>query len=136
MHKKIGELNPEEVGILLRLNYFKIGLELNQGSLEENALVKEIMSYQKNLWVYSFNDMFSKFAAGVIKGQENLQPVFTGYFVSQLRKAFFETIESYQKKKAQERPPRYTYRYRKHNHIRSREGNSCKSMAELVRAAL
>ena len=28
--KKIAELKPEEVGRLLRLNYFKIGLELTK----------------------------------------------------------------------------------------------------------
>ena len=92
------------------------------------------MAYQKNMWVAAFSDMFSKYAGGKIKGQEKLQPVFTGYFVSQLRKAFFTTILTTKKKNLS--PPRYTYRYRQQNYGNLRRNNNCKSIGELVRAAL
>lgn len=111
--KQIAQLSAEEVASLLRLNYFKIGLRLTPGSVEEKKLVSEITTYQRNLWVYSFNDMFSKFAAGDIRGQEKLKPVFTGYFVAQLRHAFFDTIKGYKKKSSAVNLNRTAWLYRR-----------------------
>lgn len=136
LQKKIAELHPEEVGQLLRFNYFKVGLELTEGSFEERTLVHEMLTYQKNMWIAAFNDMFSKFAAGKLKGVDSLQPVFSGYFVAQIRKAFFETILAPKKKKFSHIPPRYNHRQRMPGSGRTGEGNSCKSIGELVRVAL
>jgi len=134
--KKIAELKPEEVARLLRLNYFKIGLELTKDSYEEKVLVSEIMAYQKNMWVAAFSDMFTKFAGRKIKGQEKLQPVFTGYFVSQLRKAFFATILTTKKISFRHNPPRYKFNKSVPSYSHSRRDYNSKSIGELVRAAL
>lgn len=129
--KQIAQLSAEEVAGLLRLNYFKIGLTLTPGSREETKLVNEISTYQRNLRVYSFSDMFSKFAAGDIRGQEKLKPVFTGYFVAQLRHAFFDTINGYKKKSPAVNPNRTAWLYR-----RQYRDSAPKSIGELIGRAI
>ena len=115
MNQKISDLTDEELVLLLQCNYCKIGMDLEPDSWDEESLVRQVKQYQRNMWVSAFNDMFTKYAEKKLNTPLTLKPAFSGYFIAQLRQAFFNAILGYKKKNPASAAPRKTWRFNTQN---------------------
>jgi len=86
---KVSSLTEKELAALLQESFFKVGKELKLPANETKVFLDEVYKYQGWMFVDTFNDAFSRYAACEIPEAENLRPHVSPMFISKLMKIYF-----------------------------------------------
>ena len=87
---KIATLSDKELAQLLIDSFFKIGRVLKLSLPETKIFLDEVYNYQGLMYVDTFSDAFSRYAAGEIPDTEKLHPQISPMFISRLMKLYMK----------------------------------------------
>lgn len=87
---KISSLTEQELAQLLLTCFFKIGREVNLSKEKLKIFMGEIYTYQGWMYVDTFSDAFSRFAACELPDAESVRPSVSPFFVGRLMKLYFK----------------------------------------------
>jgi hypothetical protein len=85
---KISSCSSMELAALLKESFFKIGKEVKLSSLETKIFIDEVYKNHGSVYVDSFSEAFSQYAALELPDCENLRPQVSPLFISRLMKIY------------------------------------------------
>jgi hypothetical protein len=88
---KISSLTEKELANLLLASFFKVGKEFKISLTETKIFIDEIYKFQGSVYIDSFNEAFSMYAASVLPDAEHLRPSISPIFISKLLKIYFRS---------------------------------------------
>jgi hypothetical protein len=81
---KIASLSEKDLALLLKESFFKIGKELKLDEHETKLFLDEVYKKQGWMFVDTFSDVFSRYAACELPGAEELRPAASPLFIGKL----------------------------------------------------
>ena len=97
---KISSLSEKELAQLLIDSFFMIGKDLKLNISTSKVLLVEVYKYHGWIYVDSFTEAFSKYAADELPDADSLKPTVSPRFISKLMKFYFKKLrESHTLKK-------------------------------------
>jgi hypothetical protein len=85
---KISSLNEKELAALLQESFFKIGKQLKLPVIETKIFLDEVYKYQGWMYIDTFSEAFSRYAACELPEAENLRPYVSPLFIGKLMKIY------------------------------------------------
>ncbi len=96
---KIGSLGEKELAQLLTESFFKIGKDIEFSLDKVKIMLAEVYKFQGWMFVDTFSDAFSKYAAGELEDAETLKAHVSPRFISMLMKKYFKKCNENKQKK-------------------------------------
>jgi hypothetical protein len=87
---KISSLSEKELAGLLKQSFFKVGKALKLAEDETKIFLDEVYRRQGWMFVDTFSDAFSRYAACELAGAEGLRPYASPMFIGRLMKIYFK----------------------------------------------